>query len=225
MPFADQTTPFEQTMTFEPAGLRTEASRPLESSVQAIRFQVQHVGGEDVLLLSGDPSLVGSLPIFRLVVNAAATFILVILVGLTMAATAPRLLGYGSVVVSSGSMEPAIRVADVVVTSSTDGSDLGEGSVINFVHGDETRLHRIVEATPDGYRTIGDANRTADSDLVLPSQIQGIGIVVVPFVGMAATWVDDGQWLRLGLLLVTLVCLGYVSRSRWAYAGMDPLRP
>ena len=48
-------------------------------------------------------------------------------------ATLPALFGYRPVVVTSGSMEPAIRTADVVVTAGTDGNDLNVGMVIEVV--------------------------------------------------------------------------------------------
>ncbi|MCP3910971.1 MAG: signal peptidase I [Actinomycetia bacterium] len=157
----------------------------------------------------------------RLAVNAVATFALVLVAGLAVAAVAPRLIGYRSVVVVSGSMEPAIRTSDVVVTSPSDGVGLGEGAVINFEYGGETRLHRIAAVTSEGYRTAGDANRVADSELVSPSQVHGVGIVVVPFIGLPARWAADRQWAPLAASLVALVATSYLSRARWSEPAAD----
>ncbi len=202
-------------MPFVPAGLSARPGVELSTSRLAVQYEARAVDGDRVRVLAGDPSITAPLPVFRLVVNAIATFVVIVVAGLVVVATAPRLFGYGSVVVVSGSMEPAIRVADVVVTSPSDGADLGEGAVINFDYGDETRLHRIEAVTPQGYRTSGDANRVADSELVTPSQVRGVGIVVVPFVGLPAMWAQDRQWGRLGATLVLLVAAMSVSRARW----------
>ncbi len=174
-------------------------------------------------VLVGDPTVAPPLPVLRLIVNAIGTFVVVVVAGLLVAATVPRLFGYGSVVVVSGSMEPAIRVADVVVTSPSDGADLAAGAVINFDYGDETRLHRIAAVTGEGYRTSGDANRVADSGVVSPSQVRGVGIVVVPFIGLPVTWVAKGQWILLASTMVAFVGAMYVSRARWTEPA-DPWR-
>jgi signal peptidase len=48
------------------------------------------------------------------------------------AAVVPLALGWSSVAVLSGSMEPGIEAGDVVVTSPHDGAGLGPGTVIVF---------------------------------------------------------------------------------------------
>jgi signal peptidase I len=130
------------------------------------------------------------------------------------------LFGYGSVVVGSGSMEPSIRVGDVVLTAATDGEDLGVGTVINHRMPDSMRLHRITEIVADRYRTGGDANRSHDSELVAPDQVLGVGIALVPFVGLPRVWIDQRDWLRLGVVLGVLVLASHASRR----AFLQPAR-
>ncbi|MCP4960601.1 MAG: signal peptidase I [Actinomycetia bacterium] len=186
-----------------------------------MQYQVRDVDGDGFRALPGDPTVAPPLPVLRLMVSALAMFVLILVAGLVVAATAPRLIGYRSVVVASGSMEPAIRVADVVVTSPSDGVGLAEGAIINFEYGEGTRLHRIAAVTTQGYRTSGDANGVTDSDTVVPSDVRGVGIVVVPFVGLPARWVEEGRWLQLGATLVALVGALYLSRARWTEAAAD----
>lgn len=156
-------------------------------------------------------------------INVTSTFLLVLVAGLSLAALAPVVLGYKPVVVASGSMEPAIKVADVVLTTPSDGTGLDRGTVINYEYGDTTRLHRIVATTEDGYQTAGDANRSADGELVAPSDVRGVGAVVVPFVGLPAVWVERAQWLHVGLALAVLAAALYTSRARWVEP--EPLLP
>lgn len=209
----------EKTLPFVPA--RTPATAPMTVAAApplTMRFQVAPVGGDDLRVLDDDPTVERPISMPRLLANLVATFVLVLLAGLAVIASTPRLLGYRPVVVTSGSMEPAIHRADVVVTKPSDGADLRDGTVIDFVVGDDSVLHRITEVTPEGYRTAGDANRSADSTPVLPAQIRGIGVVVVPFIGLPAIWAGDGRWLHLvGLAALLVVCM-YVARSRF----LDP---
>ena len=201
---------------FRPADLPTRPGAALWSPKSEVRYQVRGIGQEGVRPLTGDPTVADDLPVARLVTNAVATFILVLSLGLITAATAPRLLGFGSVVVASGSMEPAIRIADVVVIAPSDGTELGEGAVIDFDHPDGPRLHRIVAVTAAGYRTAGDANRSPDPSVVVPSQVNGVGIVVVPFVGLPKLWFDEGRWFPLVATLAVLTGALYTGRSDWA---------
>ena len=115
--------------------------------------------------------------LWRIAVNATATFLVVFVLGLLSTATVPRLLGYDSVVVASGSMSPLIRTGDVIVTAEVGDLRLGPGAVIDFEREGETVLHRIISTTSDGYITAGDANSTPDSSVVGADSIRGVGVV------------------------------------------------
>ena len=223
LPLGEHLAP-DRVMPFLPAPVETFQQRGLSSREVDIQYQVRDVALASPRETDRDPMVVPGVPILRLVANTVATFVLVLAAGLVVAGAAPRLFGYESVVVVSGSMSPSIRMADVVVTSPSDGLDLAEGTVINFDLEGATRLHRIEAIAEDGYRTIGDANATADSELVAPSQIRGVGVVVVPFVGLPATWFERGEWVLLGFTILALAGAVYMSRARWADVRTDLLR-
>jgi signal peptidase I len=208
--------------TFVPASLPASDVRVALPAPVAVRYQAAVVGQPGATALSWDPTALHDLPMMRLVTNVVATFALVLFGGLAVAATAPRLLGYESVVVTSGSMEPAVHKADVLVIAPSDGTDLREGAVINFDRDGERILHRIVSVTPDGYGTAGDANNIPDSELVLPTQVHGVGFVVVPFIGLPATWAAEGRWFLLALALAALIACLFMSRARWVDSSQDP---
>lgn len=153
--------------------------------------------------------------ISQIAIHSAATFSLILIAGLACLAAVPNFIGYQSVIVTSGSMEPSIRTADVVITSATDGVNLSVGTVINHTAFENATLHRIVEVTDGGYRTSGDANSTVDSIIVPPEKVAGIGTVVVPFVGYPALWVQEGQWHLLLALMIGTIGVGYVARPSW----------
>lgn len=162
---------------------------------------------------------------WRIAVNAVAMFVVVFAGGLLLAATAPRLFGYDAVVVSSGSMHPAIRSGDVVITTPVDDIDLGPGSVINFERDGETIIHRIVSVTAEGFTTAGDSNASADSVVVIADDVRGVGVVRVPFAGWPTLWIERGQWVQLGALVIVSVLMLHLSRTAWLTAHTGPSEP
>ena len=175
----------------------------------------------------------------RLLVNSLAVFTLSGVLGLSALAVGPRLLGFDTVVVGSGSMEPSLRTADVVVLADPDDRLVEQGSVINYrlpptpfadvgaddpaasvARGAETRIHRVVEVVPDaGYRTKGDANPTADVGLVEPERVTGIGIYLVPVIGLPSHWLAQGAWGYLALSAVVLAAATYFGRQAFVEGG------
>lgn len=202
------------TRHFAPAATPARPARAVARQRVAIGYWV-HDRGHGMRRLAGDPAATRAASPMKLFLNATSIFVVFLIAGLAAAATAPVLAGYGSVVVTSGSMEPSIKVADVVLTTSTDGEGLERGTVIDYELDGGTRLHRITATIGAAYRTAGDANPSADSELVSPSQVRGVGAVVVPFVGAPRIWLSDGRWLHLGAALVVLVAAMYMSRTGW----------
>lgn len=199
---------------FQPSGVESSDA----PSIEELRTEKtrQIISDGTITVISGEVRneyLFGAM--WRMAVHGTSTFALVLAAGLLCLATLPLLLGYRPVLVTSGSMEPSIRTADVVITSATDGEGLSTGTVINFDSGESSLLHRIVEATDDGYRTKGDANTSEDSTIVTPDVVNGIGTVVVPFVGYPSLWLDNGQWLPLLVFMAACIAAMYFARSRW----------
>ncbi|MBT8208303.1 MAG: hypothetical protein KJO18_08525 [Acidimicrobiia bacterium] len=158
----------------------------------------------------------------RMVANAAALFVLMLGVGLAAMAVVPVALGYRLVVVSSSSMEPSLSVADVVIAADPGEETVVVGAVIDIETETGGLIHRVVEVVPGGFRTKGDANATADSGIVAPESVNGIGVFLVPFIGLPRIWFDNGEWLRLGALVTLFVVVGYTSRSDWLKRGRRP---
>jgi signal peptidase len=119
-------------------------------------------------------------------------------------------------------MGPAIRVGDVVITKDAPpDEELGTQTVVTFddpANGEQV-LHRIIEVTPDGYRTKGDANASADAEIVDPTQVRGAGLMLAPYVGYAAVWVQEAAWPQLVALLVALAALAAMSRQTWMWSA------
>lgn len=95
----------------------------------------------------------------------------------------PTLFGWSWAVVMSGSMEPTIRVGDLVVFRERGSYEAGD--VITFEDDSVSRAvtHRIVEKLPSGYRTRGDGNNAADTKLVAPEKVIGKVVCTIPRIG------------------------------------------
>lgn len=122
----------------------------------------------------------------------------------------PTVLGYSIAVVASGSMEPALSVDDLIVNRAQD--EYAAGDIITFSDWDRLTTHRIVELTPQGYVTKGDANNVADLEPVAPEHVIGRVVLVLPGVGRAIAFLKTplGAILLIftGLLIVELpLCL------------------
>ena len=152
----------------------------------------------------------------RLTANAIGTFVSVLGLSLGLLALAPMAFGFRSVVVASGSMAPALRVSDVVVLGDAD-DPLPVGAVIDFQVGGERRIHRIVQTIGSEYTTKGDANRSADGGRVAAEDINGVGVMVVPFIGVPSLWLDQGRWLNLAALFVMIAAAVRTTPRRWLF--------
>jgi signal peptidase len=96
-------------------------------------------------------------------------------------------LGVEPTVIYSGSMQPEYEVGDIVIVDNINIESIEEGDIIQFIRDNTTILHRVVEITEDEkgilFKTKGDANEDADTDLVQPKQIRGKAILKIPKVG------------------------------------------
>ncbi len=154
------------------------------------------------------------------VASLVCWFYLSILAGLVAWVFVVRLLaGWTPMVVTSGSMQPSINPGDIVLSGAPDdgGEGLEEGTVITFtdpVRPGGTLTHRIDRINADGtYETRGDANPAVDSYEVDPADVQGVGRLLIPAVGLPEVWLERGDLALMALWAVgTLLALWAVLR-------------
>jgi len=160
-----------------------------------------------------------------LLVSAAARTLLGVLVLLLLASVAPALAGWETTVVMSGSMAPTISPGDVAVVRPVDTADLRPGQLL-LVDDPDTpgrlRLHRLVAVQPGGLQLKGDANPTADSALVAPGAVHGVGALRLPALGRPVLWAAEGRWQPLA---VTGAVLALVVAAAGAHRPDDDEQP
>lgn len=73
----------------------------------------------------------------------------------------PMPFGYGTAIVLTGSMEPAIMADDLIIVKATE--DYQVDDVVVYQSGQLLVVHRIVALGPDTVTTQGDANNAPDA--------------------------------------------------------------
>ena len=107
---------------------------------------------------------------------------------------APSFLGYKPFIVLSGSMEPVIKIGDLVIIKDCSIDLLKEGDIIAFRNGTSVITHRIVEITEENnekiFITKGDNNSSEDRYPIRYSNVEGLYIYRIPKVGYFAMFLQ-----------------------------------
>jgi signal peptidase len=169
------------------------------------------------------------LPAAKSVLHVVLVLALVVVVAPFAVYAMPGLVGADhSFVVLSGSMEPAMSPGDVVLVAETAPAAVAVGDVVTFTREDQDvpTTHRVVDVTQreDGTRvftTKGDANEDADAGAVLPAQLVGEVVLVVPLVGYVVQFANTptGFALLVGAPLALLVLSEAWSIARGGRGG------
>ena len=133
---------------------------------------------------------------------------------------APALLGWHSTVVMTGSMEPRLAVGDVAIARPVAPADLRIGQILlvdDPDHPGRLRLHRLVDVQDGRLVLKGDANPTADSGLVDPASVRGVGVLRVPTIALPVA-----RWAVHDRTAAVLAAGGVVALALLAVSG-DPV--
>lgn len=145
--------------------------------------------------------------------------IVVVLLGVMLGKLIP-LTGRQTMIVSGGSMEPAIGLGAAVVIRPVAAADLRPGDIVSLRAGDQNAIftHRIVDVVdrPDGrwIQTKGDANAEPDPTLVSASAVIGRSEFTVPYAGymLALLSIPTGVLFLIGLA-ATLLAAAWLLES------------
>ena len=122
--------------------------------------------------------------------------------------------GWSPVVITSGSMEPTLSAGDVLLVDTGPDVVVGQRSIALFARDGEAIAHRVFAVDGDELVTKGDANATPDLQPVRLDAVDGIGRLVVPFIGLPLVWLAEGSWLLLAAwLVVALGAAGQIAMS------------
>lgn len=121
----------------------------------------------------------------------------------------PRMMGYSTYNVVSGSMEPEIPVGSIILVKPVDCLELKEGDIIAFNRENIVVCHRVVDNnTFEGkLSTKGDANDTEDFGILTYSDVIGLVEHHYPVLGSIGAYVStaSGKLLIVELLVVAVL--------------------
>ncbi len=146
----------------------------------------------------------------RKICNALSTIIIILLAVLAALLLVPRILGYETLAVLSGSMEPEISVGDIVYAKEVDAEELEVGDILTYqINGSTMVTHRIVEVDTENkqFITKGDANDAIDGSPVTYDQVAGRADFHVPLLGYISIYMRTPLSIAAvcGILFVMLI--------------------
>jgi len=117
-------------------------------------------------------------------------------------------LGYGNAVIITGSMEPKIHIGDMVIVHGQ--QDYLIGDIVTYQGDNSTITHRIIEKTPNGYITQGDANNADDGEIT-DKQIIGKVVKIIPKAGNVILFLQSAP----GVLILIVGFFAIIEISRF----------
>ena len=122
---------------------------------------------------------------FPALCNIIGTFLLLLVIAVSLPLTLPRLLGVEAYHVETGSMEPAIPVGSLVYVDPVSPETLEPGDIVAFRSNETVITHRVVENHYfySELITKGDANEKEDINPVRYDEVIGRVTVHFPVIG------------------------------------------
>ncbi len=117
------------------------------------------------------------------------------------------LFGYSSLKVVSGSMQPKIKVGDVVIIKNSNNYNVND--IITFKDEGSYITHRIIKIDNGKITTKGDFNNKKDDKIIKMKDVVGKVILVIPFMGNIMNNLSNPIVLFIifviGFILITII--------------------
>ena len=119
--------------------------------------------------------------------------------------------GYDLRLVRSESMKPAINMGDLIITGPLNGPINGEikpETIVTYEYSKELITHRVQSIDGTALVTKGDAVEDPDSWPVTLSDVRGVYLFRIPYVGYVTSFVQTkfGWFLSIIIPAALLVC-------------------
>jgi len=124
----------------------------------------------------------------------------------------PSIFKYKPFIVLSGSMEPDIKVGDLVIVKKTTIDELNDNDIIAFRDAEgSVTTHRIIKTieldNKKCFKTKGDNNNTEDDTSVCENQIEGKYQSKISKIGKFIMFIQDPLGFTVIMLSVLIVCI------------------
>lgn len=129
---------------------------------------------------------------------AKISYILTLVLSITLVCFMLGLFKYEPITILSSSMVPTFNRGDIIIykkLSENELNKISENSIIIYNLENKHIVHRIIDKIENNgevfYRTKGDSNNVADTNLVETNQIQGIYMFHIKYIGFPSVWLYD----------------------------------
>jgi len=113
--------------------------------------------------------------------------------------------GYAGAIVSSGSMEPAVSVNDLIIIKGLDF--YAEGDIVTYFSERGSLItHRVKSVSDNGYVLQGDSNNVSDGE-ISRQRIIGRVVFIAPGVGGIVNWITSPVSIVLMACIALLAVL------------------
>lgn len=96
--------------------------------------------------------------------------------------------------IASASMEPNLKIGDLVIVKKCNANSINENDIIEYKRKNFTVIHRVINKRQiDGkiiFITKGDNNNDPDNDPVQENQLNGIVIARIPYIAWPTIWLE-----------------------------------
>ncbi len=127
--------------------------------------------------------------------------------------TVPSIFGYMPMIITNGSMEPVIKVGDIIFSKACDVKSINDGDIISYW--DPTNSNKIITHKVDSinekdgkryFTTYGVFTGSLDTSVVPEENVLGVYTFKIPVIGNLMLFAQTPQ----GLVMFLLVPLGGV---------------
>lgn len=129
----------------------------------------------------------------------------------------PNILGLYGFTVSTGSMEPAIKTGDYLISRKVKSDDIKVGDIITFIDENTIITHRVSEIINQNEETMfitkGDGNNVEDDTTVISENIVSKYVFKVPMLGYILDYFKYMNPISKVGILVS-ICLFYLFIDR-----------
>lgn len=129
----------------------------------------------------------------------------------------PNILGIYGFTVSTGSMEPAIKTGDYLISRKVKSDNIKIGDIITFIEEDTIITHRVSDIINDNedvmFITKGDGNNVEDDTTVIDENVICKYVFKVPILGYILDYFKYMNPISKVVILLT-ICLFYLFIDR-----------
>jgi len=123
---------------------------------------------------------------------------------------------YNMYLVKGQSMEPTINIGDMVITGPPEGLLSGEikpGTIVTYQRGNSLVTHRVIAVEGSNLITKGDASEDPDSQPVTISEVSGVHLFKIPYVGYFSDFIRTTVGWLVVVIAPTILLVGFLVRK------------